>query len=130
MDQTAANATTQAQASNPVSSPEPPVSKPATQEAKPPAPARPKEDNVVFVGKKGVMGYVLAVVTAFNKGFPEVTIKARGHLISRAVDVEEVVKHSFIPGIKVKDIRIMTENLQSRDGHPSKVSAIEIVLSK
>ena len=89
-----------------------------------------KDDNVVYVGKKGVMGYVLAVVTNFNKGSSEVIIKARGNLISRAVDVEEIVKHRFMPGMKVREIRLMTEDLQSRDGHPSKVSAIEIVLSK
>ena len=97
------------------------------------APAQPearKDDNVVYVGKKGVMGYVLAVVTNFNKGSSEVIIKARGNLISRAVDVEEIVKHRFMPGMKVREIRLMTEDLQSRDGHPSKVSAIEIVLSK
>lgn len=76
------------------------------------------------------MGYVLAVVTNFNRGSQEVVIKARGHLISRAVDVEEIVKHRFVPGVKIKDIRIMTEDLQSRDGRPSKVSAIEIVLAK
>ncbi|MBU0586579.1 DNA-binding protein Alba [Candidatus Micrarchaeota archaeon] len=87
-------------------------------------------DNTVYVGKKGVMGYVLAVVTNFNNGAAEVTIKARGHLISRAVDVEEIVKHRFVPDVKLKDIKLMTEELQSRDGHQSKVSAIEIILSK
>ena len=33
-----------------------------------------REENTVFVGKKGVMGYVLAVVTQFNNGAPAVTI--------------------------------------------------------
>lgn len=89
-----------------------------------------KDDNVVYVGKKGAMSYVLAVVTNFNKGSSEVIIKARGNSISRAVDVEEIVKHRFMPDVKIKDIRIMTEELQSRDGHPSKVSSLEIVLSK
>lgn len=89
-----------------------------------------KNDNIVYIGKKGVMGYVLAVVTNFNKGSNEVIIKARGHLISRAVDVEEIVKHRFLPEIKIKDIKIITEELQSREGYMSKVSAIEITLSK
>ncbi len=89
-----------------------------------------KDDNVVYIGKKGVMGYVLAVITNFNRGSQEVVIKARGHLISRAVDVEEIVKHRFMPSVKIKDIRIMTEELQSREGHMSKVSAMEIVLAK
>lgn len=117
---------------------------PTQQSAQQPKPAQPqgmqprtqnqrperKDDNVIYVGKKEVISYVLAVVTSFSKGFHEVTIKARGHLISRAVDVEEIVKHRFMPGVKIKDIKIMTEELQSREGHMSKVSAIEIVLAK
>jgi DNA-binding protein len=95
------------------------------------APARGgKDDNVVFVGKKGAMGYVLAVVTQFNNGAPEVSIKARGKLISRAVDVAEIVRNRFMPDAKVKSIEISTEELTSEDGSKSKVSAIEITLSK
>ncbi len=76
------------------------------------------------------MGYVLAVVTNFNKGAKEVIIKARGALISRAVDVEETVKNRFIPTLKVKDIKVGSEALQSKDGHSSKVSGIEITVTK
>lgn len=91
---------------------------------------RRREDNVVYVGKKGVMGYVLAVVTQFNNGASDVTLKARGKLISRAVDVAEIVKNRFMPGVKDKNILIKTEELTSEDGSMSKVSAIEIVLAK
>jgi len=100
-----------------------------TQEQKPMA-APQKGDNVVFVGKKGAMGYVLAVVTQFNNGAKEVTIKARGKLISRAVDVAEIVRHRFMPDAKVDKINISTEELTSEDGSKSKVSAIEILLRK
>ncbi len=89
-----------------------------------------KSDNVVFVGKKGAMGYVLAVVTQFNNNAKEVTIKARGKLISRAVDVAEIVRHRFMPDAKVDKITISTEELTSEDGSKSKVSAIEILLRK
>ncbi len=89
-----------------------------------------REDNTVFVGKKGVMGYVLAVVTQFNNGAPAVTIKARGKLISRAVDVAEIVKNRFMPELKERSIMIKTEELTSEDGSMNKVSAIEIVLGK
>lgn len=89
-----------------------------------------KGDNVVFVGKKGAMGYVLAVVTQFNNNAKEVTIKARGKLISRAVDVAEIVRHRFMPDAKVDKITISTEELTSEDGSKSKVSAIEILLKK
>jgi len=42
-------------------------------------------ENVIYVGKKPAMNYVLAVVTQFNNGAKKVTIKARGNTISRAV---------------------------------------------
>jgi DNA-binding protein len=85
-------------------------------------------ENVVFVGKKNVMSYVLAVVTQFNGGTKEVVIKARGKIISRAVDVAEIVKNRFVSDAKVKDVHILTEELASEDGSMSKVSAIEITL--
>jgi archaea-specific DNA-binding protein len=89
-----------------------------------------KDENTVFVGKKGVMGYVLAVVTQFNNGGDSVVLKARGKLISRAVDVAEIVRNRFLPEVNVKDILIKTEELASEDGSMSKVSAIEITLAK
>ncbi len=106
---------------------EAPAETPAATEA--PA-ARARDDNVVFVGKKGAMGYVLAVVTQFNNGATEVSIKARGKLISRAVDVAEIVKNRFMPDVKVTDIAISTEELTSEDGSKNKVSAMEIILKK
>jgi DNA-binding protein len=93
-------------------------------------PARRRDDNTVFIGKKGTMGYVLAVVTQFNNGAPEVVVKARGKLISRAVDVVEIVRHRFLPDAKVDDIIISTEELTSEDGSKSKVSSIEVKISK
>lgn len=91
---------------------------------------RRRDDNTVYVGKKGTMGYVLAVVTQFNNGAKEVTVKARGKLISRAVDVVEIVRHRFMPDAKVDDIAISTEELTSEDGSKSKVSSIEIKIQK
>ncbi len=41
------------------------------------------------------MNYVLAVLTQFNSGATEVSIKARGRAISRAVDVAEIVRKRF-----------------------------------
>ena len=87
-------------------------------------------ENVVFVGKKNVMSYVLAVVTQFNNGNKEVVIKARGKIISRAVNVAEIVKNRFVSDAKVKDVHILTEELASEDGSMSKVSAIEITLTR
>jgi DNA-binding protein len=89
-----------------------------------------RDENIVYVGKKSAMGYVLAVVTQFNNGANEVSVKARGKLISRAVDVAEIVRHRFMPNAQLGAINISTEELTSEDGSISKVSAIEIKLSK
>ena len=89
-----------------------------------------KDQNVIYIGKKSVMGYVLAVVTQFNNGQPEVYIKARGKTISRAVDVAEIVRNRFLPDVKVANILTKTEEMDSEDGTKTKVSAIEINLAK
>jgi DNA-binding protein len=86
------------------------------------------EENVVYVGSKTVMSYVLAVVTQFNNT-KEVTVKARGRAISRAVDVVEIVRNRFMTEVKVKDIKIGTEEI-SEEGTPIRLSSIEIVLQK
>ena len=88
------------------------------------------KENVIYIGKKGAMSYVLAVMTQFNGGAKEVCLKARGRSISRAVDVAEIVKNRFIPDLKTSDIKISTEEMTSEDGSKSKVSAIEIMLKK
>ncbi|MFZ3059678.1 MAG: DNA-binding protein Alba [Candidatus Methanoperedens sp.] len=87
------------------------------------------DDNVVYIGNKPVMNYVLAVVTQFNNGASEVAVKARGKAISRAVDAVEVSRNRFLPDTKIKDIKIGTEKIATDRGD-SNVSIIEIVLSK
>jgi DNA-binding protein len=86
-------------------------------------------DGVIYIGKKGVMSYVWAVVTQFNNGSAEVKIKARGRSISKAVDVTQIVKNRFIQNSLIKDIALSTEELQSEDGSMSKVSSIEVRMS-
>jgi DNA-binding protein len=89
-----------------------------------------KDSNVIYIGKKSTMGYVLAVVTQFNGGTNEVYIKARGKVISHAVDVAEIVRNRFLPDVKIGNILTKTEELDSEDGTKTKVSAIEIKLVK
>lgn len=86
------------------------------------------DNNYVYVGKKPLMAYVLAAVMQINTEQREVIIKARGQAISRAVDVAEILRNKFVPGAKVKDIRISTETLAREDGSPSNVSSIEIII--
>lgn len=88
------------------------------------------EENIVYIGNKPVMNYVLAVVTQMNSEVTEVILKARGRAISRAVDVAEIVRNRFISDVDVKSIDISTEEIVGNEGTSSNVSAIEIRLSK
>ncbi len=88
------------------------------------------EDNVVYIGNKPVMSYVLAVVTQFNSGFDDVVIKARGRAISRAVDTAEVVKNKFMQNVETKDIKIGTEIIEGEGGNKTNVSSMEITMKK
>ena len=89
------------------------------------------EDNaVVFIGDKPVMNYVLAVMTQFNKPVSTVTLKARGRSISRAVDAAEITRNRFMPNLRVLDITIGTEVIQSEEGRTVNVSSMEIKLGK
>ena len=87
------------------------------------------DENVIYVGSKPPMSYVLAVVTVFNQGSDEVLIKARGRAISRAVDTAEIVRNRFIKDAELKDIKISTESLPKEEGGTSNVSSIEICLT-
>jgi DNA-binding protein len=89
------------------------------------------DENVIYVGKKPPMSYVLAVVTQFNTtGSDEVFIKARGRSISTAVDTAEIVRNRFITVAKIKEIKISTESVTNEEGRTSNVSSIEICLAK
>jgi DNA-binding protein len=88
------------------------------------------ENNAVLVGTKPVMNYVLACITLFHSGAKEISVKARGRSISRAIDVAEVVTRRFLPDVKVKSVGIGTDQLPSREEGSSmtNVSTIEITL--
>ena len=90
------------------------------------------ESNAVLIGRKPVMNYVLACITFFHGGAKEVSIKARGRAISRAIDVAEVVRRRFLPDVKVTKIGIGTDQLspQEEGNAPTNVSTIEITLER
>jgi DNA-binding protein Alba len=92
--------------------------------------AKRSDDNVIFVGRKPSMAYVLGVITQFNEGNSEVHVKARGKAISRAVDVAEIVRRRFLSDVMIKSIDIGTEERELEDKTKINVSAIEIVLGK
>lgn len=85
-----------------------------------------KEENVIYIGKKPTINYVLAVVTQFNSGVGSVTIKARGQAISKAVDVFEIVRNRYLNNVRNKEILTSSEELTNEDGTKTKVSSIQI----
>ena len=92
-----------------------------------------EKDNTVFIGIKPFMNYVTGVVMQFqNKGQKEVIVGARGKFISKAVDVVEVARRTFLKdeNIKIKDIKISSEPFENKEGKRIFVSAIEIKLEK
>ena len=87
------------------------------------------DEHIIYIGNKPPMSYVLAVVTEFKKdNAEEVSIKARGRAISRAVDTAEIVRNRFVTEAVVSDIKIGTESVTNDEGRTHNVSSIEIRL--
>jgi archaea-specific DNA-binding protein len=87
------------------------------------------ENSTIFIGSKPVMNYVLALMTQFNKQVTDVTLKARGRAISRAVDTAEISRNKFMPNLKIKDITIGTESVVDEQGKSINISSMEITLT-
>jgi len=106
------------------------------KETKPAEPEKKKApvgraENVVFIGRKPPMSYVLAIMTSFsNSNIKEVTLKARGRSITTAVDTAEIARRRFVKDSKVSKITIGTEELTQEEGGTRNVSTIEIVIAK
>ena len=113
--------------------PKQPPEKPPEKAEKPKAPketVKKAEENVVFIGKKPIMNYVIACLTFFNAGGMQVCVKARGRAISRAVDTIELLRRSFVKDLGLVDIKLGTEEMTSEEGRRSNVSTIEIIVAK
>ncbi len=92
-----------------------------------------KASDVIFVGNKPPMSYVLAIITAFSSGTTkEITLKARGQAITTAVDVAEITRSRFLKDLKVGTITIGTAEMPPREGETRSrmVSTIEITMAK
>jgi DNA-binding protein len=92
-----------------------------------------KKPEVVFVGNKPPMSYVMAVITALSSGATtEITLKARGRAITTAVDAAEITRNRFLKDLTVTSIGIGTEEMPPREGdnRARNVSTMEIKLTK
>ncbi len=114
----------------PTSTPEPQsaddtnfTKKPFTREEKP-------TRKLILVGMKPLITYVNSTLMQLST-LPTVTIKARGQLITQAVDVSQfIMKRMYSIGYHISDVRISSDALESRDGKTRNVSTIEIDISK
>jgi len=92
-----------------------------------------KNLDVIYIGRKPVMSYVLAVITSFSgSDAKEITLKARGQAITTAVDAAEITQRRFLKELTVGKISIGTEEMPPREGEsrPRMVSTMEITLSR
>jgi DNA-binding protein len=92
-----------------------------------------KKPEVIFIGNKPPMSYVMAVITALSSGaITEITLKARGRAITTAVDVAEITSNRFIKDLAVTSVGIGTEEMPAREGEnrSRNVSTMEIKLAK
>ena len=103
---------------------------PSSEAQRPTKPREPIPPDTIFVGKKPLMAYATAIMMHFQTGAKELSVKARGQAISRAVDVVEVVSRRFYAGkLNIKNISIGTEVVGEGDDTRN-VSTIEIRVEK
>ncbi|OYT66610.1 RNA-binding protein [Candidatus Bathyarchaeota archaeon ex4484_205] len=79
------------------------------------------------VGRKQLWVYVTACITSFNSGYQKVMVRGRGREISKAVDVVNALKNSFLSDLRIDEIRITSDKIE--DKNLSK-PVIEIIISK
>jgi DNA-binding protein len=89
-----------------------------------------ERSNNIYIGRKPVMSYCLACMTAMQGDVKEINLMARGRAISKAVDVAEVLRNQYMKELTVKDISIGTETLETEEGGSRNISNITIVLAK
>ena len=87
------------------------------------------QENLVRVGQKPPMNYVLACVTLFNSGMTDVMLRARGQAINNVGEIVELLK-KFQKNLAIKDIQIGSEDITRPDGAKAIISTIEITVGK
>ena len=93
-----------------------------------------REIPPIYVGKKPIVRYLMAATSILLNEKPEkIKISARGRMISKAVDVAEMLRTRYLPGIvDIETIKTGTEELENpnQPGRMNRVSTIEIVLRR
>ncbi len=79
------------------------------------------EENVIIIGKKPVIDYVLTAILLFNEGYDEVVIKGQGNNVSKAVDVYNALKNRMQDGVE-----LISVNIDSKERGRRLIPIIEI----
>jgi DNA-binding protein len=76
-----------------------------------------EEPNMVRIGKKPIMNYVVACMTLLNTGVADVM-----------VETVEMLRRAFMKNIKIHSVDIGTEEVKREDGSTASLSMIEIIV--
>ena len=87
------------------------------------------QDNIIYIGRKPAMSYVMATLATFNNNNETVHLKARGRAITTAVDVAEITRNRYMTEMDHPTIEIGTELLEDDRGTRN-VSTMTITLNK
>ncbi|MBD3227432.1 MAG: DNA-binding protein Alba [Candidatus Lokiarchaeota archaeon] len=85
------------------------------------------DENIIYIGRKPAMNYVMACFTVIQKNLKKLILKARGRAISKAVDVIEILRNRFMKDqVSIESIETGTEQIESEDRGTFSVSTIAI----
>ncbi len=87
-----------------------------------------EEPNIVRIGKKPIMNYVVACMTLLNNGVSDVMVRGRGQSITKAVETVEMLRRAFLKNIQILSVDIGTEEVKREDGSIASLSMIEITV--
>ena len=86
------------------------------------------QDNIIYIGRKPAMSYVMATLATFNNS-ETVHLKARGRAITTAVDVAEITRNRYMNKMEHPEIIIGTEQVEDEKGKRN-VSTMTITMNK
>src|SRR3989442_9384249 len=68
-----------------------------------------EEPNMVRIGKKPIMNYVVACMTLLNTGVADVMVRGRGQSITKAVEVVDMLRRGVLKESRSPPVSIWSE---------------------
>src|SRR2546428_12139510 len=85
-----------------------------------------EEPNMVRIGKKPIMNYVVACMTLLNTGVADVMVRGRGQSITKAVEVVDMLRRGVLKNIRSYSVEIGTEGVMGEERATERRSISEI----